>query len=239
MNPIIGITGNEMTVNRPKDVAGFHINYSPRHFTQVVERAGGIPVIIPMTDLVSSEDYIQMIDGLILAGGQDISPHLYGEEPRAVMGQTSPHRDRNEIALIEAAIKFKKPILAICRGMQLINIYFGGSLYQDLSENPDITIQHVQKSQPHVVTHSIETKEDSTLYHIFGKKTQINSYHHQVIRKLGDHLIPTAHSSDGVIEAFESPENNIVAVQWHPELLYEDHSDSLNLFKDLIERAKA
>ncbi|MBG9988742.1 gamma-glutamyl-gamma-aminobutyrate hydrolase family protein [Aerococcaceae bacterium DSM 111176] len=228
-----------MALSRPADVDNFLINYSPRHYTLAVERAGGIPVLLPLTETNQAEAYIKMVDGLLLTGGQDISPHLYGEEPRAVIGEVSPQRDSAEIALIEAAIKHNKPILGVCRGMQLLNVHFGGTLYQDLSENPDVTVQHVQKSLPTISTHSIETKENSRLYKAFGKNTLINSFHHQAIRDLGKNLTVTAYSKDKLIEGFESEEHNIVAVQWHPEITFDSNQDSLNLFNDLIKRASA
>lgn len=237
MKPIIGVTGNQMTLKRPEDVDSFQINYSPSVYTQAVERAGGVPVFIPITDQNQAEAYIKMIDGLLLTGGQDISPHLYGEEPRMIMGEVSPKRDSSEIALIEACLKYKKPILAVCRGMQLINVYCGGTLYQDLSENPNVTVQHVQRSMPHVSTHSIETIPHSRLYNVFGQKTRINSYHHQAVRDLGKNLIATAYSPDSIIEGFESEEMNIVGVQWHPEITFDSNAGSLNLFTDLVQRA--
>ncbi len=237
MKPIIGITGNERLFQTQDDNNGFLVNYTPREYSQVIEQVGGIPIIMPMTDEPLAEEYIQLVDGLLLTGGQDISPHLYRQEPRQVIGEISPKRDQTEIALIKAALKYNKPILAVCRGMQLLNVYFGGTLYQDLTEIPDISIQHVQKTKPQIPTHTINIVEDTQLYQIMGAKSQINSYHHQAINELGNGLTISALSPDHVIEAFESKKHNIVAVQWHPELTANTQVESLNIFKNLVTRA--
>lgn len=239
MRPIIGITSNTMYVHHPGDDFGFTINYTARSVTKAVEAAGGMPIILPIAKEMDVSEYINLFDGLLLVGGQDISPHLYGEEPRKVMGEVSPSRDSHEIRLITATIEAGKPILGLCRGMQLINVIFGGSLYQDLSEDDSITVQHVQRTMAHYTTHSISIAADSYLAKIMGQTSRINSFHHQAIKKLGENLDAVAWSSDNVIEAIESKDKNIVAVQWHPELTAPYDVDSLNLFKDLVERSKA
>lgn len=244
MEAVIGISGNEMTIHRDGDATAFEINYSPRYFSQVISENQGVPIIIPITDIDYVNQYVSMIDGLLLAGGQDISPQFYGEEPRQNIGLTSLERDNFEIALLQEAIRQNKAILAVCRGMQLVNIVFGGNLYQDLSENPQVTLQHVQKSSPHNPTHSIEINPTSKLYQIVGQpdnnRIQVNSYHHQMIHQLGRELIATAYSMDQVIEAVESQndQHDIIGVQWHPELLKNYPHSGSNLFSNLIERAK-
>lgn len=238
MRPIIGITSNTMNVHQSGEDFGFKVNYTARSVIKAVESAGGIPIIIPLTRDKDISEYIDLFDGLLLVGGQDISPHLYGEEPRQVMGQVSPDRDAHEMRLIKATIEAGKPILGLCRGMQLINVIFGGSLYQYLSENNKITVQHVQRTMATYTTHSISIAADSYLARVMGQTSRINSFHHQAIKQLGDNLEAVAWSSDNVIEAIESKDKNIVAVQWHPELTAPFDDDSLSLFKDLVERAK-
>lgn len=243
MQPFIGITGNEMQINRIGDVSSFHINYSARHFSTAVEDNGGVPFLIPITKNLKASDFINRLDGLLLVGGQDVTPYFYGEEPRNVLGQTSPERDEFEIALIQEAIKQNKPILAICRGMQLVNVVLGGNLLQDISENPSITIQHVQQSLTQYVTHSIQINPISQLFDIAGrpndKKIKVNSFHHQVIKELGNELIVSARSPDNVIEAIESAtdDHDIIGVQWHPEYLTNSPYNSKKLFSNLVERA--
>ncbi|AXY25638.1 hypothetical protein CL176_06300 [Suicoccus acidiformans] len=238
MQPLIGITGNTTLLSRPGDVSAFEINYSPRSISTAVQHAGGTPLIIPMTQPEDAAQYISAVDGLVLAGGQDISPLFYGEEPQKVIGAVSPERDRIELALIKEAIQQKKAILGICRGMQLVNVALGGTLYQDIKHDSRFTVQHDQKSQPHFATHTVFVSEDSYLGRLIPDKSLVNSFHHQAIRDLAEPLHATARSKDEVIEAVEAMDDNysIVGVQWHPELTFETDHPSLALFQDLVER---
>lgn len=157
----------------------------------------------------------------MLAGGQDVTPFLYGEEPHPKLGPTSIERDSFEMALVKEAIKQNKPIFTVCRGTQLLNVTLGGTLYQDLSQYPDWEVKHdMFPTVPDFGLHSITVKSDSTIAGLFGQRAQVNSYHHQAIKELAESLVPIAWSSDGIIEAVESREKNtkILGVQWHPEL---------------------
>ena len=240
MEPIIGIPGNSMFIQSDAFPDPLKINYSPRDISKAVSEAGGLPVIIPVGEPEHLQKYVEMIDGLILAGGQDISPHLYGEDPREGIKATSPKRDAAEVALTEAYISTGKPILGICRGLQLINAMFGGTLYQDLSESDEIFIKHVQETPTHHPIHRVKIDSKSYLGSILPEEIKVNSLHHQVIRKLGSGLKTTAIAGDGVIEAIETvdPTKNIVAVQWHPESTYYKDPHSLALFEDLVKRAQ-
>lgn len=238
MRPIIGITGN-ITTFKNQDFESLKINYSPLGFSKAVSLAGGTPIVLPLNHESFAAEYISMVDGLLLSGGQDVSPMFYGEEPRTVIGPIAPERDLSEIALIKEAIQQKKPILGICRGLQLINVVLGGSLYQDLKEDDSITLQHVQRALPEFVTHSIQVKTDSQIARIHQNGDYVNSIHHQAIKDLGNGLNVTAWSKDNVIEAVEASNDdyNILAVQWHPETTFTKDSASLNIFKNLIDRA--
>ncbi|MCW6653798.1 gamma-glutamyl-gamma-aminobutyrate hydrolase family protein [Aerococcaceae bacterium NML210727] len=236
---IIGITGNH-TLLKNDEYRPFKINYSSCGFTTAITAAGGVPIILPIGDPSLAESYVALIDGLLLTGGQDVSPQLYNEEPRNVIGETAPDRDAIEVALIQAALKQNKPILGICRGMQLLNVTLGGSLYQDLTTEANITIQHVQKAQPEFVTHSIKVKSDSHIATLVADGKCINSVHHQGIKQLAPSLTATAWSQDEVIEAVEwiDDTHSIIGVQWHPELTFGANQESMNLFIDLITRSK-
>lgn len=201
--------------------------------------SGGTPIIIPINESAYTAAYIQLIDGLLLTGGQDVTPMLYNEEPRKVIGPTSPERDKFEVALIKEAIRQKKPILGICRGLQLINVVLGGSLLQDLSEDESITLQHVQRSQPEFSTHSIKVKSGTHLADTVENNSYVNSIHHQAIKDLGKGLSVSAWSLDNVIEAIEvvDIQQSIIGVQWHPELTFLENDESLAIFKDLVERS--
>lgn len=236
--PIIGITGNT-SVLKNDDFESFKINYSSTGFSTAISLAGGSPIIIPINDPAFAEEYIHLIDGLLLTGGQDVTPLLYGEEPRKVIGPTSPERDNCEVALIKEAIRQKKPILGICRGLQLINVVLGGSLLQDLSEDASITIQHVQRSQPEFSTHSIKVKSGTHLADIIQNNCHVNSVHHQAIKELGKGLTVSAWSPDNVIEAIEVVDDtqSIIGIQWHPELTFLENDESLAIFQDLVDRS--
>lgn len=236
---IIGITGNHTLLNNDA-YRPFKINYSPCGFSEAVTQAGGVPIILPIGDPALADAYVAMIDGLLLTGGQDVSPHLYHEEPRNVIGETAPDRDAIEVALIQAALKQNKPILGVCRGMQLLNVTLGGSLYQDLTTEANITIQHVQKAQPEFVTHSIKVDSTSHLSKLIPDGSCINSVHHQGVKELAPSLTATAWSQDDVIEAVEwiDEQHSIIGIQWHPELTFETNSESRQLFTDLIARAE-
>lgn len=236
--PIIGITGNTSALKND-DFEAFKINYSSTGFSKAISMAGGTPIIIPINDASFAKEYIQLVDGLLLTGGQDVTPLLYGEEPRKVIGPTSPERDKYEVALIQEAILQKKPILGICRGLQIINVVLGGSLLQDLSEDPSISLQHVQRSQPEFATHSIKVKSGTHISEIVENNSYVNSIHHQAIKDLGKGLTVSAWSPDNVIEAIEVVDDtqSIVGIQWHPEITFLDNDASLAIFKDLIVRS--
>ncbi|MFK8242787.1 MULTISPECIES: gamma-glutamyl-gamma-aminobutyrate hydrolase family protein [unclassified Facklamia] len=239
MKPVIGITGNISQLSGNQG-APLTVNYSPLGFSQAIELAGGSPIILPIMNEDNAEAIISIVDGLLLTGGEDVSPHFYNEEPRMVIGATSPERDRSEILLMKEAMRQNKPILGICRGMQLINVVLGGTLYQDLSENEQITIQHVQKTKPHHPTHSIVVKENSHIASIFKTGDYVNSFHHQVLKDIAPGLSITAWSPDNVPEAVELFENHqsILGLQWHPELnAIMNNQQSLAIFKDLVQRA--
>lgn len=238
MKPIIGIAGYLLT-RIDNHLLNFEVNQSPQSVTSSIERAGGLPVILPLSKPIEAERYVDMIDALVLTGGSDVDPLLYHEEPSLKIGKIDPDRDTFEIALIEEAWRQKKPIFAICRGLQLLNVAFGGSLYQDLSDYPNLEVNHVQPTYWDYPTHSIEIQEDSWISRSLGSKAVINSYHHQAIKGLADEFEAVAWSEDRIIEAIESKDKKqkVMAIQWHPEVLAEKYADSqqvLTTFVDLV-----
>lgn len=236
--PIIGIAGNQL-VHAVEVFNGNQVSYTPQGFVTAVQQAGGLPLIIPIGEPETAADYIQQIDKLLLAGGQDISPLFYGEEPHPKLEETNRNRDAFELALVEEAIKQKKPVFAVCRGMQLLNVALGGTLYQDLSQYSEWKVKHGQQpTAPEFATHSITTEADSTLNQLFGTNYEVNSYHHQAIRRLSTHLTATAQATDGIIEGVEStdPEQRLLGVQWHPELSFTKKAKEFELFRYFIEQ---
>ena len=216
--PLIGITSSYE--HNPESENAYKTSVSI-DYSRAVMNAGGIPVVLPVHDNIEVvREQISHLDGLLLSGGVDSDPALYGEDSLQEIGVVSPERDKFEIMLLEEYLKTNKPILAICRGLQLTNIYFGGTLYQDI-KYVDTQIQHRQKWHLYLPTHNIDILgKDNILYEIFGEKTRVNSFHHQMIKDLAEGLTPIAKSSDGVIEALQKKDHPFFyATQWHPEMM--------------------
>lgn len=239
---IIGISSSVIS-DENGEFAKYPRIYVNKDYVDAILKNGAIPVILPInqdSDIISAQ--IEMIDGLILSGGHDVFPHNYMEEPQQKLGEVFPDRDEYDFLLLKEAKKRKIPILGICRGLQLINVFEGGTLYQDLSyikSNYEI-LKHSQDYGPTIKTHSIEIKENTILYDIFKEKNiMVNSFHHQVIKDLAKDYIVSANAKDGVIEAIENVKYPfLLGVQWHPEMLFHKHDDMNLIFKKLIENAK-
>ena len=233
MKPIIGIGGNHLTTELGNQMEK---TYTPQGFIDGVQVAGGIPLVIPISDPMDAEHYINAVDGLILAGGQDVSPILYDEEPTLRLGVTHPARDAFEIALAREAYNQCKPIFAVCRGMQLINVAFGGSLHQDISQLEKYDVQHDQKTNIQYASHSISIAPNNFLRSFLGEKHLVNSFHHQGVKELAEPFEAIAWSSDGLIEAFQAKERsqNIFAVQWHPEFMLASSQKMQYFFDEIV-----
>ncbi len=212
--------------------------YAPRPAIEAIVKSGGVPVILPSVDPKFVDDYIDLFDGIVFAGGFDVDPTFFGEEPHLKLRMTYRKRDIFEIALLIRSVEKGKAILGICRGMQLINVALGGTLYQDLSEDKDIYVKHSQDAPGNFPSHHANVITDSRLYELVGKRPYINSRHHQALKDIAPSLRVVAKADDGVAEAVESLENDqILGLQWHPENTYKHYRDSQNIFADLIKRA--
>ncbi|WP_034551103.1 gamma-glutamyl-gamma-aminobutyrate hydrolase family protein [Carnobacterium funditum] len=235
--PIIGIPGN--ILRGVNETNGVTITYTPQGFIDGIQAAKGVPVIFPISPTEDASYYVDQIDGLLLAGGQDISPLLFGEEPHLKLEATEPARDAFEMALIKETLAQHKPILAICRGMHLLNVMYGGTLYQALSDYKELTVQHIQQTYFNTGSHTITLDTESQLGTIFGATYLVNSYHHQAIKELADSFKAVAWSKDNLVEGFESTdsEQSIIAVQWHPELMLKEDLKMQRLFTDFVKRA--
>lgn len=234
MGKVIGIVASSIRIKEGITL-GSDRTYITTDYIKAVEKAGGTPLIIPLIDDEESIDkLVELCDGIILSGGDDINPLLYGEEPTVFQGMITDERDKVDMMLIDACLKKDKAILGICRGMQMINVYFGGSLYQDLSLFRDCYIGHFQKSHKEIATHTIDIYKDSIIYKSLGEKVSVNSFHHQCINKVGDEIKVVAKSKDGVVEGIELKHNKrIYGVQWHPEMMI-NSEEMKKLFKDFI-----
>ncbi|SFJ06972.1 gamma-glutamyl-gamma-aminobutyrate hydrolase family protein [Thermoflavimicrobium dichotomicum] len=209
-----------------------------RYYTDAVIKAGGVPILIPhLLESRQLEKVMHQVDGLILSGGGDMDPSFFGEEPHVGLGEIDPDRDQSELELVRLSLALKKPLLAICRGCQVLNVALGGDLYQDLHSQKELLIKHQQEAPRSYPTHSIQVDEKSLLARILGKTTlRVNSFHHQAVRNPGKNLVSSAKALDGVIEAIESTEDSFVlGVQWHPECMVETDPFAKKLFLALVE----
>jgi putative glutamine amidotransferase len=227
MVPVIGITchqdysTNKLTVNK--------------HYIHAVEKNGALPLLLPdVTAFDMVLNHCDIIDGLILAGGVDVDPRFFGEQPIGT-GEITPERDSYEMALAGEFLAKDKPILAICRGLQVLNICAGGDIYQDINARPERVIKHMQQAPKWYPTHRVSVKDDSKLGKILGKsQLQVNSFHHQAPRRVGPGFQATAWSEDGIIEAIESDSHRfIIGIQWHPEQML-SRSEQRKLFQAFI-----
>jgi len=218
--PLIGLTS---WTRRVRSGAKDRFNEAvPRGYTEGVEEASGLPVLLPNSEDPSlAASYVDRIDGLLLTGGDDVHPALFGETPNPKIDLVDERRDRFEIALLRAARERGMPVFGICRGIQLMNVALGGDLYQDLPSQRESAIGHAQKTLREGPWHEIEVRPGTRLAEVLGEtRTAVNSYHHQACRGVAPGLLVTATTPDGVIEAVEDPAHPFfLAVQWHPEVL--------------------
>lgn len=212
-------------------------------YPEGIAAAGGIPVILSlMTKDEDIEAIAERLDGFIFSGGQDVDPLQYGEPLLKYSGEIYPPRDDLELRLLKAVIKRNKPILGVCRGLQLINVALGGTLYQDINKQMkrDYQIQHFQQNNYEYPVHEVTIGNNSILYEIMATdKIRVNSMHHQGIARLSHQLTATALSEDGLVEAAEIKEITFgLAVQWHPEFLWKNDEKTLKMFQVFVEAAK-
>jgi putative glutamine amidotransferase len=252
--PVIGVTAAlkevpESIVQRPLS----RFVRADLDYVESVAESGGVPVVVPpAVGLRAAEALLDGFDGLLLGGGSDLNPGYYGEKPIPELGVTIPEWDAFDMALLKLALRRGIPIFGICRGMQILNVALGGTLYQDLHSQLGADIlKHGQERPKWQPTHEVEVLDDSYLAEITDRQTvEVNSYHHQGIKGLAGALAVSARSSDGVIEAVESREYSerwLMGVQWHPEGMRNTGPEHRNLFeahvcaaeRDALRRAAA
>lgn len=227
--PLIGLTTSEL--RRPERVEQLEQSEPAEvelalnlTYPAAMERAGGVPVIVPPLQPSAIRSLLTGLDGIVLTGGPDLHPSLYGAEPHENLGPTEQEIDVFELALIDAAQREGLPVLCICRGMQALNIARGGTLIQDLPTQRPSDIEHRQKVPGRVPTHHVSLRAESAVAELLGRhELDVNSFHHQAIDVLGRDLRVVGEAPDGVIEAIEATEGQfIVGVQWHAESLIEN-----------------
>lgn len=222
---VVGVAANLC----PVDAEGKNIHSSVScKFAESIRQVGGLPLVIPVGDESIVRDYVEMIDKLILTGGQNVHPQFYGEKKTIESDDYNLVRDEFELALLKEALRQNKPIMAICRGVQLVNVAFGGTLHQEIEGH--------WQGLPFGTSHSIETVEGSVVAQLFGKESQVNSVHRQSIKDLAPNFRVTAiDPRDQTVEAIESiDEHRIIGLQWHPEFLVNEEDGNLELFEYLL-----
>ena len=208
-------------------------------YIDAVQKAGGEPILLPLIEEeAQAEEVLATIDGLVLTGGEDIDPSYYHEEPDANLEDVNAERDTSDYILLNAALEKDMPVLAICRGCQYLNVICGGTLYQDIPTQYDTDILHRSVDQVDFEYHDITISQGSHLADIMGaEKLNVNSWHHQCIKDLGDGLKVVATAEDGIVEAVEKEDATfVVGLQFHPEWHVDDGNDQfLAIFEKLVE----
>jgi putative glutamine amidotransferase len=242
--PLIGLTTSEMRepvrdellphaeAGREEMILGFH-------YLRAVAAAGGLPTVMaPLPDKVAP-DIVEHFDGVLVPGGPDIDPSAYGREPHPGLGPTWPELDRFEIAVVRAAEERGIPVLAICRGAQVLNVAHGGTLYQHLPEEPGTNLKHRRGNlgDP-IVVHEVRVEPGTKLAGALGvERLEVNSYHHQAPWEIGRGLRPVAWAPDGIVEGLETEADDfVVGVQWHPEAI-QDRPEQAALFRAFVDAA--
>ena len=236
--PVIGVVPYSLpapTGNRPPAFA------AGQKYLAVLRSVGAVPWVVPLApdDPETLAEIAARLDGLLLTGGADIDPTCYGERPRETCGPTDPARDATELALLALAAERRLPVFGICRGMQMLNVAAGGTLYQDIPSQVPATLKHDSGTDRTALTHEVTITPGSRLATVMGESVVgVNSLHHQAVKELGANLRPTGFSPDGVIEAIEVVgERFVIGVQWHPEELTQDHPGMRNLFAAFVQAA--
>jgi putative glutamine amidotransferase len=231
--PLIGLTGRRklgaQVAGFPDTFADVALDLYVSAYAEAVTAAGGLPVHLPQH--VDPAAYAGRLDGVLLSGGADVDPDLYGAVADPATGPVEEERDAAELALIELAAGEELPMLGICRGLQLLNVWAGGTLHQDEPAHAryDLTVDDAFDE--------VAIEPGSRLAALHGARVRVNSLHHQTVERVADALVVTARSVDGTVEALEWPGHEVIAVQWHPELLAGAATDPL--FAWLVERARA
>jgi putative glutamine amidotransferase len=247
MKPLVGITtylvsDEELQGHRPRGVAGQDMMMSNLDYSRSLLDAGAIPVALPVvSSLTEVGELVARLDALLLAGGEDLDPALFGREAEPGLGPVSERRDRYEWALLAAALARGIPVLGICRGLQLLNVFFGGTLHQDLASSfPSQVPHHSAHRGREALVHEVTLAEGSFLHHAYGcRHLWVNSLHHQGIETLAPPLREVASSWDGLVEGVaHATIANVFAVQWHPEMMTERHLLQRELFRYFVARVR-
>ena len=211
--------------------------YVSNAYIQAVKASGGLPLVLPLVKSKTViQDYVSLCDGFLFCGGGDITPLLFGQEPSSGIGKTDITLDLFQIRLMKVILEAQKPVLAICRGMQILNVACGGTIYQDLDNVDFEVINHMQTSlSRRDVSHKVFFAPKTKMHRFLGDFAYTNSFHHQAVDRLGHDLIVSGSTGDDIIEAIEMPSHPFaIGVQWHPESMLSAAPNMKQLFHALI-----
>lgn len=235
--PLIGVT-TSITVGKVPERA--YVNSTYLH---AVQQAGGVPVVLPpQLSAASLARLVRGLEGLLLTGGGDIDPVVFGEAPHPTVCEVAPARDTLESSAVRIALERRLPILAICRGIQLLNVALGGTLFQDVGSDPGTQLRHSQPEARDQPTHKVQVKVGSRLAETLGTdELEVNSMHHQAVKALGAGLAAVAWAPDQIIEGIELTDSSrfVLGVQWHPEELCGHSEPARRLFAALVRSARS
>jgi len=241
--PLIGITA-DLATPKSHGTDRKHENtfFLPERYCRAVENAGGTAVILPMTaSSPAIRQYLEKLDGLLLSGGNfDIHPRYYGEKPLKALGEIKQERTEFELDLATRALSQDRPLLGICGGAQAINVALGGSLYQDIATQVPHAGEHQQGAKKETGGHRVSILSGTRLRRIVKRDiVEVNTTHHQAVKKVGSGLVINATADDGLIEGIESSRHSFVlGIQWHPEVLSTLRPDQERIFAAFIARCK-
>ncbi len=235
-DPLIGVT-TSITVDKTPERA--YVNSAYLH---AVQQAGGVPVALPpQLSAASMRRLTENLQGLLLTGGGDMDPARFGEAPHATLYDVSPARDTLEISVLQLALDRGLPVLAVCRGLQVLNVALGGSLYQDVGTDPGTQMPHSQREPRDQPTHKVRVTPGCRLAAALGtEELEVNSMHHQAVKRLGRGVTAVAWAPDQLVEGAEmhDPSRFVLGVQWHPEELVGHSEPARRLFAALVAAAR-
>lgn len=238
--PLIGLISGYAPPDRTRKFsAGHSINMVELNYSICIEKGAGLPVLVPyIEDETTLAQFCSDLDGVVLIGGDDVDPARYDQEMLPTMYAPIPERDTFEMRSIERYLSTGKPVLGICRGIQMLNVYCGGSLIQDLPHQKGI-VHHMQEAGSTLIGHTVTVEPDSLIAKLLGpERISVNSFHHQCVDKMGDGLKAVGFSEEGIVEVIEHEEHPFcLAVQWHPERMQYDERQ-MRLFSGFVEAAR-
>jgi len=232
MRPLIGITAGLLREPPSRDIM-----YNTSDYFRAVQNNGGIPVLLPFCQTeAEAGEILSRLDGLLLSGGADIAPQLYGEQPHQRTGAVSPERDATEMALTTVALSRNLPVFGICRGHQVLAVATGGTLYQDIPAQVPGALKHAQEGPRWFQSHGVTIEPQTRLHGLLGDFVRVNSFHHQSVKAVPPGWVASAAASDGINEALEHKGYRFaLTVQWHPENFSGRATNFDTLFQAFIE----